>query len=110
MITVFDRFPISLIEQITDSEVGRGADIDKTLDYVYRQLGQLRVIESLPKSKVPSEALVNSALDVKSAVMMYIAVHLSHQYIRLGIGGYFPLDKHRSDGFRKDCQHSLSGR
>jgi hypothetical protein len=110
LITVFDRFPINLIEQITDDEVGRVADIDKTLDYVYRQLGQLRIIKNLPKSEVPSEALVNSALDVKSAVVMYIAVHLSHQCNRLGIGGYFQLNKHRSDDSRKDCQHSLSGR
>jgi len=82
-------FPADLSEQITDGEVGRGEEIQSTLDYVHRQLGQLHVIASLPNSDVPSEALVNSALDVKSAVMTYVAVHLSHQCNRLGIGGNF---------------------
>lgn len=73
--------------QITEGEVGRGAEIEETLDYVYRQLGQLRIIADLPKSHVPTEPVLNSALDVKSAVMMYVAVNLSHQCNRFGIAG-----------------------
>jgi len=34
-----------------------------------------------------SETLSNRALDVKSAALNYITIHLSHEYSRLGIGG-----------------------
>jgi hypothetical protein len=63
------------------------AEINRTLDHVYRQLGQLQVIADLPEAGVPSNAVTNSALDVKSAVMIYVAMQLSHECNRLGIGG-----------------------
>ena len=56
-------------------------------NYVYRQLGQLGIIPGLPMSQVPTEPVINSALDVKSAVMTYVAVNLSHQYNRVGVAG-----------------------
>jgi phosphoribosylamine-glycine ligase len=62
-------------------------EIEETLDYIYRQLGRLRVLNNLPKIETSSEALENRSRDVKSAAMVYIAVNLSHQCNKLGIGG-----------------------
>jgi hypothetical protein len=76
-----------LIQEIADDEFALKAEIEKALDYIYYQLGQLYVIHDLPVSSVPSEALINRALNVKSAVLTYIATHLSHDCNRLGIGG-----------------------
>jgi hypothetical protein len=62
-------------------------DIEKTLDYIYRQLGQLRIINDLPNCGVPAQELRNRALDVKSGVMLYIAVHLAYELNHTSIGG-----------------------
>jgi len=73
--------------QIADRELGRRDDIEKTLDYISRQLGQLQIIESLPTVNVPSQALINSAMDVRSAVMRYLAVQIRHESNALGVVG-----------------------
>jgi len=57
------------------------------LDYMYRHLGQLAVVDDLPDIMVPSIPLSNRALDVKSAALIYLAVHIRHQGNRLGITG-----------------------
>jgi len=76
-----------LLMQIADRELGRRDDIEKTLDYISRQLGQLQIIESLPTVNVPSQALINSAMDVRSAVMRYLAVQIRHESNALGVVG-----------------------
>jgi hypothetical protein len=79
--------------QIADRELGRRDDIEKTLDYISRQLGQLQITESLPTANVPSQALINSAMDVRSDVMRYLAVQIRHQSIALGIMGINQYNK-----------------
>jgi hypothetical protein len=73
--------------QIADRELGRRDDIEKTLDYISRQLAQLQITESLPTANVPSQALINSAMDVRSDVMRYLAVQIRHESNALGIMG-----------------------
>ena len=80
--------------KIADREIHLKTEIEDTLDYIYRQLGRLHVLNGLPQSEIPSEALENRSRDVKSAAMVYIAVNLSHQCNRLGIGGEKPSNHH----------------
>ena len=60
------------------------------LDYLYYQLGQLAVVNNLPEIGVPPTGLLNRALDVRSATLIYISVHI-HQESRFGITGMFAL-------------------
>ena len=84
----------------------RKLEIEETLDYIYRQLGRLNVIYELPKAGISSNPLKNRSLDVKSAVMMYIAVHLSHECNRLGVGG--TLRNFHCIEFREDWQDNFA--
>ena len=52
--------------------------MEKKLDYISRQLGQLDIIKQLPDTVVRSHQLVNRATDVLSAALKYIAVHIRH--------------------------------
>lgn len=57
------------------------------LDYISRQLGQLDIVQRLPDTGVPSDQLVNRAMDVLSASLKYLAVHIDRESARLGIIG-----------------------
>jgi hypothetical protein len=63
--------------------------IDSMLDYIHRQLGQLEVVDNLPDSSVPATALINRSIDVKSAALAYVAMHIRHESGRLGALGIF---------------------
>ena len=76
-----------LMRKIAEKEIDSKTEVSDTLDYIYRQLGRLRMLNQLPKNEISSDALENRRRDVKSAVMRYIAVNLSHQCNRLGLGG-----------------------
>jgi len=73
--------------QVADRELGRQDEIERTLDYISRQLGQLQITDSLPTSNVPSQALIDSAMDVRSTVMRYLAVQIRHESKSLGVMG-----------------------
>lgn len=73
--------------QIADREISRKAEIDEMLDYIHRQLGQLKVIDEIPDSDVPSIALINRALDVKSCTLNFLAIHIRRENSRLGTVG-----------------------
>jgi hypothetical protein len=72
---------------MADRELKRTGDIEKRLDYICRQLGQLGIIENLPEVEVLSETLVNSAIDVRSSVMKYLATNIRHESNHFGIMG-----------------------
>jgi hypothetical protein len=57
------------------------------LDYISRQLGQLDIVQKLPDAGVPSDQLANRAMDVLSASLKYLAVHIHRESARLGIIG-----------------------
>lgn len=77
-----------LIVKIADREISRKVEVEKTLNFIHRQLGQLNVIHNLPKTEVPPTALINRSIDVKSAALTYIAVHLRYVTRRLGFIGH----------------------
>lgn len=75
--------------QVADRELVRREEIENTLDYISRQLGQLQITETLPTVNVPSHALFNSAMEVRSAVMRYLTVQIRHQSTALGLTGFY---------------------
>lgn len=74
------------MRKIAEKEINSKTDVGNALDYIYRQLGRFRVLNQLPKSEISSDALENRSRDVKSTVMRYIAINLSHQCNRFGLG------------------------
>jgi hypothetical protein len=74
-------------EKIADCEIARRRDVEKALEFIHYQLQQLEVINELPDSEVRPTALINRAMDVKSAVLTFIAVHIRHEGNRLGLIG-----------------------
>ena len=90
--------------QVADRELVRKEEIENTLDYISRQLGQLQITETLPTVNVPSQALINSAMEVRSAVMRYLAVQIRHQSTALGLTGihYYLMSLMEQEGlFRR---------
>ena len=75
--------------KIAEKEINSKTEVANTLDYIYRQLGRLRVLNRLPRSDMSSNTLENRSRDVKSAIMHHIAINLSHQCNRLGLGGSY---------------------
>ena len=73
--------------KIADRELERAAEIENRLDYISRQLGQLQILETLPNVNVPSQNLVNSALEVRAAVMRYLAVMIRYESKASGVMG-----------------------
>jgi hypothetical protein len=69
------------MRQIADRVIARSGEIEEMLDYMYRQLGQLEIVavDNLPETVVPSKALLNRSLDVKSAALLYLSVHIRHE-------------------------------
>ena len=61
--------------------------MEKKLEYISRQLGQLAIIDQLPETKVQSNQVVYRAMDVLSAALTYIALHVKHESNLLGILG-----------------------
>ena len=49
------------------------------LDYIDRQLEQLKIVQHIPEESVRPDVLVNRAMDVRAASMHYIAVHIQHE-------------------------------
>jgi hypothetical protein len=72
--------------QMADRELSRREAIDKMLDYISRQLGQLEIINKLP-SRIRPDQVVNRATDVLSAAFCYLDVHICREANRLGIIG-----------------------
>ena len=52
-------------------------EVEKRLEYISRQLGRLDIIQTLPKSEVSPDEVIDCAMDVRSAIMIYLAVNIS---------------------------------
>lgn len=63
----------------------RAIEIENQLDYISRQLGQLKITETLPDVDLSSQHLVNCAMDVRSAVMKYLAVVIRYESKTSGV-------------------------
>jgi hypothetical protein len=70
--------------QIADKEVGRKEEFERTLNFMYQTLEQLEILDILPETLEQRESVVNRAIDVRSAAMMYLAVNIHHQTTPLG--------------------------
>jgi hypothetical protein len=77
--------------KIADREILRRKHVEKKLDYISRQLGQLDIVKRLPAADVLSQSLVNRTIDVVSATLHYLAVHIEHESTRLGLIGTDPF-------------------
>jgi len=88
LITVFPYYHKCLTEQIGEQELLRKEELDKALDYFVQQLEELEVVSVLPDDIDQRDYVLNRALDVRSASMLYLAVHLRHGSTPLGtLGG-----------------------
>src|SRR5271155_303377 len=56
------------------------------LDFMVQQLNRLSIVESMPKD-VDSAMVINRALDVRSACMVYLALNIRHEATPLGTVG-----------------------
>jgi hypothetical protein len=52
---------------------------------------QLEVASTLPADFEQRETIINRAIDVRSASMLYLAVHIRHDVIPLGTIGMIPV-------------------
>jgi hypothetical protein len=84
-------------------------EFEKMLDFMYQQLELLEVLNILPDDLEQSHILVNRALDVRSACMMYLAVGIRHNGAPLGNLGtiFWNISVHYD---RESIQNTLSRR
>jgi hypothetical protein len=78
-------------------------------EYISRQLAQLEIVKNLPDADVSSDHLVNRAMDVLSASLMYMAIQIRHEAGYFGVAGKLPHPPHsRLTGSREhrlnDCE------
>jgi hypothetical protein len=73
--------------QIAENESSRKKELEQSLDYICQQMEQLSVVSDLPKDIEQREAIINRAMDVRSASMLYLAIHIRHDVIPLGTVG-----------------------
>jgi hypothetical protein len=70
----------------------------------------LKVIETLPKDLQQLESVFDRALDVRSASMIYLAVHILHESTRFGTMGTIPrIERYRSDSAGKIFKVAATG-
>src|SRR5271154_3179572 len=80
-------FVAVLIQKIADREISRKELIQKNVEYICRQLGELNVIEHLPDTDDQPKHLINRETDVLSASLQYLAVHIRRESGRFGLVG-----------------------
>jgi hypothetical protein len=54
------------------------------LNFMYQRLEQLEILDLLPQDLEQRESVINCAIDVCSASMIYLAVNIRHQATPLG--------------------------
>src|SRR5208282_6039759 len=71
-------FYIFLITKITEKELARKNDFNITLDFIYQQLEQFKIIDNIPENLEQRDSLLNRVLDVRSACMQYLTMNIRH--------------------------------
>ena len=61
------------------------------MDYLCQQLGQLDIANDLPDNFDQREVVINRAMDVRSACMLYLALHIRHDATSFGTMGTYNL-------------------
>jgi hypothetical protein len=72
---------------MAEKEITRKHEFEKTLDYMCQQLGHLQIINHLPQDLNGLGTVVNCAMDVRSAFMVYLARHVQQQATPAGTIG-----------------------
>ena len=67
--------------------MARNNDLASTLDCISQQLDQLAVLTVLPEDVTKRESMINRALDVHSASLLFLAVSIRHDSTWGGIPG-----------------------
>lgn len=75
--------------KIVEDELARKEKLGRELEYMWQILGRLEVIKDLPDD-LEHRSLTNRAIDVRSAVMLYLAVQITHDDNPLGTVGVKP--------------------
>jgi len=92
---------IFLTIQIADKEIGRKKEVGKTLEFLSHQFAHLGLANILPDDLEQRDFVVNRAMDVRSASMMYLAVAIGHDTTPFGIPGtgppYIKINEGRQD-------------
>jgi hypothetical protein len=78
---------------MADNELERRNSMAEKIEYISRQLAQLEIVKDLPDVDVNSDHLVNRAMDVLSASLMYMAIQIRHEAGYFGVPGelYSPI-------------------
>jgi hypothetical protein len=91
-----------------DNELDRRNSMGERFEYISRQLAQLEIVKNLPDADVSSDHLVNRAMDVLSASLMYMAIQIRHEAGYFGVAGKLPPPHSRLTGSREhplnDCE------
>ena len=76
----YQKFSILLvlIAQIAEKERTRKTKFSETLDFMSQQLEQLEIIDNLSADVGKHESIVNRGLDIRSACMVYLGIHIHH--------------------------------
>ena len=76
---------------MAEKEAARQKDLLFTLDYISQQLDQLAVLSVLPEDVIHRESIINRALDVHTASVLFLAVSIRHESTWGGIPGIISL-------------------
>jgi hypothetical protein len=74
-----------------------------------QQLEQLKIVDKLPDDIDERESVVNRGLDIRSACMIYLGIHIRHNATMLGTVGKFCFTRN-SDYVRKSSQDVFNRR
>jgi len=85
LITVYPKFTWPDWVKIAEKEIQRKQEIEDKLDFISQQLGQLRILDSLPRIAVSPDSLLNRAIDVRAACLLFLAIHIHRESQRTGI-------------------------
>lgn len=75
--------------KVASQELTRKEELEKTLDYISRELARVNFTTKITGQEIESIGLVHRAMDVRSAVINYIAVQICRETKRFGIIGVF---------------------
>jgi hypothetical protein len=78
---------LDLINKIADEEISRKEELGRALDFMSQQLEQLEILDILPDDLEQREIVINRALDVRSASMLFLAVNIRHDATYFGTIG-----------------------
>jgi hypothetical protein len=67
--------------------MARTDELEGTLDYMCQQLEQLDIVRILPGDLEEYRSVINRAVDIRSACMVYIACHIQNDQTNFGLIG-----------------------